>query len=636
LKEEYKKGLARMKKLPSPQYQLALRTMNYMARSKLLLKPEELQDALSIEPGNFTWNLDRRPPIAMILTVCLGFVIENPISGKMEFFHITLSEFFTTSDFWHDLKLDFGGCCVTYLMSEDFKQPCSNHEEAVERRRQHPFATYASRFWGDNIRGELEWKYRDVLLQFLTSDNRISCFQLLPPDTAYDTQLIGEPSEWYHEVTNSNSFAIYSCAYLRLKNIMPLLLAKDFEPDYIAPFGQRFSPLHIAVKLRDPEMCKWLIQAGADVNVRDKTGRTPLHLCWEHADSAVWEISPLLVDAGARFDISDSCGQTVLHHALQYSNSFWIQEMINTSHEFGFGKQDLDGNTALHYAVIRRYDGVVGHLLSQDANPVLKNNNGQNPLTLAMESYDQESERIVKQILVRVDEEDAEYELLTDEQAAADTYLAACAQRRASAKQAQAKSDVERSTKRSRLGQENLQPITWEAEQEDPYNLSGLLLNGTRINFFDTASDMTPLHHAVLAGHELPTWQLLAAGAKADVKDKRHGLTPLELAQREGHLDVAALFLRNGSESSGEGFVWQRKSYQIGRGMWSKHISGTELQRAYRKAKHLRKCIRMSSVWLGPGMQVWYDYLGYEPTARDSINWSSLEDSDEDECEDSD
>jgi hypothetical protein len=257
-------------------------------------------------------------------------------------------------------------------------------------------------------------------------------------------------------------------------------------------------------------------------------------------------------------------------------------------------------------------------------------------LTLAMESYDQGSERIVKQILVRVDEEDAEYELLTDEQAAADTYLAACAQRRASAKQTQAKSDVERNTKRSRLGQENLQPITWEAEQEDPYNLSGLLLNGTRINFFDTASDMTPLHHAVLAGHELPTWHLLAAGAKADVKDKRHELTPLELAQREGHLDVAALFLRNGSESSGEGFVWQRKSYQIGRGMWSKHISGTELQRAYRKAKHLRKCIRMCSVWLGPGMQIWYDYLGYEPTARDSMNWSSLEDSDEDECEDSD
>jgi hypothetical protein len=48
----------------------------------------------------------------------------------------------------------------------------------------------------------------------------------------------------------------------------------------------------------------------------------------------------------------------------------------------------------------------------------------------------------------------------------------------------------------------------WEAEQEDPYNLSGLLLNGTRISFFDKASGMTPLHNAVLAGHELPTWHL--------------------------------------------------------------------------------------------------------------------------------
>jgi hypothetical protein len=302
--------------------------------------------------------------------------------------------------------------------------------------------------------------------------------------------------------------------------------------------------------------------------------------------------------------------------------------MINTSHELGFGKQDLDGNTALHYAVMRRYNDVVGRLLSQNANPFLKNNNGQSPLTLAMESYDQESERIVKQILGHVDEEGAEYELPIDEQAAADTYLAACAQRKASAKQAQAKSDVERSTKRSRLGPENLQPITWEAEQEDPYNLSGLLLNGRRINFLDTASSMTPLHHAVLAGHELPTWHLLAAGAKADVKDKKHGMTPPELAQREGHLDVAALFLRDGSESSGEGFVWQKKSYQVGRGMWSKYLSGTELQRAYRQANHLQECMRGCSVWLGPGMQVWYDYLGYEPTSLEPYGEHEYEDSD--------
>lgn len=44
----------------------------------------------------------------------------------------------------------------------------------------------------------------------------------------------------------------------------------------------------------------------------------------------------------------------------------------------------------------------------------------------------------------------------------------------------------------------------------------------------------------------------------------------------------------------------------------------------------------MSSMWLGPDMQVWYDYLGYEPTARDEINLGSLEDSDKSEYKDSD
>jgi ankyrin repeat protein len=136
------------------------------------------------------------------------------------------------------------------------------------------------------------------------------------------------------------------------------------------------------------------------VNVRDKTGRTPLHLCWERADCAVWKISPLLVDAGARFDIPDRCGQTVPHHALQYSNSSWIHHTINTSHELGFGKQNLDGNVALHYAVMRRYDGV--------------NNHGQSPLTLAVQSYDQRLECIFKQMLARVDE-GVGYELQADE-----------------------------------------------------------------------------------------------------------------------------------------------------------------------------------------------------------------------------
>lgn len=593
-----------MKTLPSPQYQLALRTMNYMARSKLLLKPEELQDALSVETDSFISNPGRRPPIAMILAVCLGFVIENPISGKMEFFHITLAEFLSTPGLWNDLKLDFGGCCVTYLLSEDFMQRCSSHE-VEERRRQHPFAAYASRFWGDNIRGESELKYKDVLLQFLTSDNRISCFQLLPPDTAYDAQLIGEPSEWFDTATDSHSFAIYTCAYLRLKNTMPLLLAKGFGPDYTAPFGQRFSALHLAVKARDPEICEWLIQAGADVNVRDKAGQTPLHHCWEHSDTEAFDISRLLENAGARFDIPDSKGQTVLHHALQCSSLSWVSAMIEKSYEFGLEKQDLDGNTALHYAVMRRYANIVDFLLIKNANPVLKNNNGQSPLNLAMESDDYLSEKIVKQILARIDKKASEYELQPDEQAVTAAYLAACTQPKVSKKPPAA----ERT--KSHLGLENLQSISLVAEQEDPYTLSGYLLKERTINFIDKASGMTPLHHAVLAGHELPAWHLLAAGADADVKDERHGLTPLELAQREGHQSVAALF-RCDSEASGSGFVWQRKSYQVGRGMWSKRISGAELQQAYSNANRLRARMMSCSFWSGPGMEIWYDYLGYD------------------------
>jgi ankyrin repeat protein len=49
-----------------------------------------------------------------------------------------------------------------------------------------------------------------------------------------------------------------------------------------------------------------LIDAGANVNVQDKYGRTPLH--WVVLNGRV-EIAQMLIDAGARKDIPDNEGR---------------------------------------------------------------------------------------------------------------------------------------------------------------------------------------------------------------------------------------------------------------------------------------------------------------------------------------
>jgi hypothetical protein len=84
----------------------------------------------------------------------------------------------------------------------------ANQDKAFERRRQHLLAAYASRFRADSIRGEFETKHENLALDFLTSNHRISCLQLLPPDIYYDADLMGKPSEWAYRAKHSNSFTL--------------------------------------------------------------------------------------------------------------------------------------------------------------------------------------------------------------------------------------------------------------------------------------------------------------------------------------------------------------------------------------------------------------------------------------------
>ena len=625
-----------MKELSPPRYQLALRTMYYMAKSKVLLTPEELQDALSVERSHVGPSEERRPPIAIVIGVCLGFVFENPISCKMEFFHSTLAEYLSTSSFRNDLELDLGGCCVLYLMSKDLASRCATDKQADERRNLYPFGSYASRFWGDMIRGQSELKYKETLLQFLTSENRISCYQLLPPDMPYDEKLIGGPTDWFDMVNDSYSFDIYTCAYLRLQQTMLSLLEKGIDPDYTAPLGLQYSPLHLGVKALDLKMCRLLVKAGVDANVQNKTGKTPLHLAWELSGDNTSQIRVLLEEAGGRFDIMDSQGRNVLQNALQFGNTSDVYHVINGLGDSGLQNQDLNGDTALHWAVVRRYFQVVQHLLAKNANPLIRNCKGERPLDLAIEDYDRHSKSIATLIVSHINDSSSKYSLESSDQIAITEYLKECLRK-----------EIEAQSTRSLRYERALktrQNVISAAEQEDPYTLSGYILDGVDVNFVDEDSGMTPLHHAILSNRELPVWHLLAAGTDIELKDKRHGMTAYELAQKCKQPNIVALFqpgsnqplhaeMRSASLADGvphdayssaplplikslhqidRSSMWQQKYCQVGRGVFSKRISGNELRTAYRNARELRYQMDASSTWSGPGIEIWYDYLGYK------------------------
>jgi ankyrin repeat protein len=55
-----------------------------------------------------------------------------------------------------------------------------------------------------------------------------------------------------------------------------------------------------------PEIARMLIDAGADVNIQDENGLTPLHWC---AYKNLPEILRMLLDAGADVNIQDEKGK---------------------------------------------------------------------------------------------------------------------------------------------------------------------------------------------------------------------------------------------------------------------------------------------------------------------------------------
>ena len=139
------------------------------------------------------------------------------------------------------------------------------------------------------------------------------------------------------------------------------LLARGADPDIPDVKGQ--TPLHYAARCWWEEGARDLIQAGANIEATDHTLFTPLHVA---SQNGYPQMVKLLLSENARCDPRDHIEATPLHYAVQ---SIYPGFDILIKKGADIHASDLSGATPLHWAAKSGHSPIVQCLIRAGANP---------------------------------------------------------------------------------------------------------------------------------------------------------------------------------------------------------------------------------------------------------------------------
>jgi hypothetical protein len=155
--------------------------------------------------------------------------------------------------------------------------------------------------------------------------------------------------------------------------------------------NEGISALHLAVREGKTKIVEMLLNAGARVNLRDRSRRTPMMMIADHyyggdseeegEPSPAVEMFRLLIGHGAKVDLHDSEGFTALMYAARGGEPELLRLLI--SHRANINNQAKDGRTALMEAAYNDALENVKILLEAGADVNLKDVEGENAISLA-------------------------------------------------------------------------------------------------------------------------------------------------------------------------------------------------------------------------------------------------------------
>lgn len=137
--------------------------------------------------------------------------------------------------------------------------------------------------------------------------------------------------------------------------------------------------LHLAARYARADAAKRLLDAGADANSQDNTGRTPLHSAVAADAMGVFQI--LLRNRATNLNARMHDGTTPLILAARLATEGMVEDLINADADINAA--DNSGKTALHWAAAVNNVDAVNILLVHGANRDAQDDKDETPLFLA-------------------------------------------------------------------------------------------------------------------------------------------------------------------------------------------------------------------------------------------------------------
>ena len=147
--------------------------------------------------------------------------------------------------------------------------------------------------------------------------------------------------------------------------------------------NESYTPLMVAANRSFSEMCAFLVDCGADVNLKSDSGMTALMLAMNpSSESDSYKIVSLLLKAGASINAESGGGNTALMEAAHKGITSVVELLIEKGADLN--TQNKYGETALIVACMKGGEPlVVKALLKAGADKTLKDVDGLNALQTA-------------------------------------------------------------------------------------------------------------------------------------------------------------------------------------------------------------------------------------------------------------